>query len=371
MGLQSFFAAILISTLPTGLLVAEVVHVRDYESREPTDRGVLFTLAVTPEQDVLSFVAKGDGKWRLTRIHGWLEKKPAEQTIDIPGWPLKKASANESEFLSLLFASLFVAPDGRYAVCVSSGHWALHAQREGRSDNIVTVVDLRTFGVVKTIRTSGFGRENWQAFMNPLGRLVLRAQTSAPADTEERPPQGPATTGVNGSSASGVPLLPRQLKLVVLTVPDLRDQGQCLYSETPRANTWVVRKEDDACDAILARIASSPVSLREFLESLEDANGFPLQREIRSQPCPVTGVSRDHRLEKRSCEKFHLSTWNRDHVTDQLTETILSLETGKQVGTVEEATRNSVQSRFADQNGHSYLLVMEGGTTLKVYEIKP
>jgi hypothetical protein len=46
------------------------------------------------------------------------------------------------------------------------------------------------------------------------------------------------------------------------------------------------------------------------------------------------------------------------------------VETGQQVGAVEETTHNSVQSRFADRNGHYYLLVMEGGTRLKVYEIK-
>jgi hypothetical protein len=67
-------------------LRAEVIHVRDYSSHEPRDRGVVFTLAVTQDQDVLSFVAKLDGNWRLTRIRGWLEKKPAEQTIDVPGW---------------------------------------------------------------------------------------------------------------------------------------------------------------------------------------------------------------------------------------------------------------------------------------------
>jgi hypothetical protein len=370
MGLRLVFAAILVGVLPTELLVAEVVHVRDYQSREPGDRGVLFGFAVTPEQDVLSFVAKGDGKWRLTRIHGWLEKKPAEQTIDIPGWPVKKPSATDSEFLHRLDVSLFVAADGRYAVCVATGHWARKGRRGGRSDDIVSVVDLRTFGIVKTIRTSDVGQENWQLFMDRSGHLVLQTETSAPTDTAGRPRLGPVTIGADGSPTSGAPLLQQELKLVVLALPDLSVQGQCRYSEAHRGDTWVVRDEDGACGAILGRIAGSPGSLREFIESLEDAYGFPVHREAPGQPCPVTGVTRDRRFEKESCEKYHLSAWNRNHVTDQLTENILSLETGKQVGTVEEATRNSVQSRFADQNGHYYLLVMEGGTKLKVYEIK-
>jgi hypothetical protein len=86
----------LVSFLGSRLLRAEAVHVRDYGTHEPTDRHVLFAMAVTADQDVLSFVAKADGKWRLTRIHGWLEKRPTEQTIDIPGWRRKNLAPRVS-----------------------------------------------------------------------------------------------------------------------------------------------------------------------------------------------------------------------------------------------------------------------------------
>jgi hypothetical protein len=50
--------AMLTGVVSPHLLHAEVVHLRDYQPSEPHDRGVLFAMAVTPEQDVLSLVAK-------------------------------------------------------------------------------------------------------------------------------------------------------------------------------------------------------------------------------------------------------------------------------------------------------------------------
>jgi hypothetical protein len=39
---------------------------------------VLFAMAVTPEQDVLSFVAKGDAKRRLSRLRAWWPETPLD-----------------------------------------------------------------------------------------------------------------------------------------------------------------------------------------------------------------------------------------------------------------------------------------------------
>jgi len=59
------------------------------------------------------------------------------------------------------------------------------------------------------------------------------------------------------------------------------------------------------------------------------------------------------------------------YVTTELKDRITSVETGALIGTVKETTRDSVRSDFASLNGHDYLLVIEGGTQLKVYEITP
>jgi hypothetical protein len=307
----------LVGFLGLSLLRAEAVHVRDYGTHEPTDRHVLFAMAVTADQDVLSFVAKADGKWRLTRIHGWLEKRPAEQTIDILGWPGKKPAPNAVASLSLLNISLLVTKDGKYAVGAADAYWALNGQRGGRSDDLISVIDLPTFAVVKSIHTSDLGQESWQVFISPSGQLALQART------------GQAKTGQAKTGES--------LRLVLLGLPDLNVEKQCRDSE-------IRGGEDEVCRATVGA------------SSLRNSTNKPETRQGR--PCTPSGEAPDHRFAKESC------------VTDKLTETILSRESGKEVGKIEETIHNSVQSQFADQNGHDYVLVMEGGTKLKVYEIK-
>ena len=69
--------ALLLLLLAAPRLHAEIKEVRTYRTHEPRDRKVLFAMAVAPNGDVLSLVAKKDGRWRLTRIRNWLDKNPA------------------------------------------------------------------------------------------------------------------------------------------------------------------------------------------------------------------------------------------------------------------------------------------------------
>jgi hypothetical protein len=118
MSLRLLLAVMLVAPHFAPRAFAEVVHVRDYQSPEPTDQNVLFAFAVTPGQDAISLVPKRDGKWRLTRIRGWFEKNPRAQTIDVPGWQIQKTpSPNVQEVLENIAVGLFVTPDGKYAVC--------------------------------------------------------------------------------------------------------------------------------------------------------------------------------------------------------------------------------------------------------------
>src|SRR5579871_2708796 len=144
----------LVGALAASCVLADVVHVRDYQTHEPAERNVRFALAVTPEQDVLSFVIRRSGNWRLTRIQGWLDKAPSEQTISIPGWP--------PEPLGHLENDLFVTADGGYAICVAG----VVGPRGGHSDKLISVVDLRRFAVTKTVHASDFGAELWNVYQS-------------------------------------------------------------------------------------------------------------------------------------------------------------------------------------------------------------
>jgi len=73
-------------------------------------------MAVTPGQDVLSFIANPDGKWRLSRARGWLEKEPREDTITVPGLVL----GERRDWSSRWKATLFLTADGMFAICEAS-----------------------------------------------------------------------------------------------------------------------------------------------------------------------------------------------------------------------------------------------------------
>lgn len=49
---------------------------------------------------------------------------------------------------------------------------------------------------------------------------------------------------------------------------------------------------------------------------------------------------------------------------------IQSVKTGSTVGTINETNHDSLNSRLASLNARDFLLVMEGGTKLKVYELR-
>ena len=126
------------------ILSAQVAQVREYTLHTPRDKGILFAMAVTPEQDVLSFVARPDGKWLLTRVRSWLDKTPSEKTIDVPGW----TRADLATAFGPVLLDLFVTPDGHFVICVASAKW--NRNQKLSWDSLISVVDLQRFEVVTT-----------------------------------------------------------------------------------------------------------------------------------------------------------------------------------------------------------------------------
>jgi hypothetical protein len=141
MRLRLLLVAIL---LAGSLLNAQMALVREYNLHTPRDRNSVFAMAVTPEQDVLSFVAKPDGKWLLTRVRNWLDFTPTEQTIDVPAWSRTDLAAAFGPVL----LDLFVTPDGRFVICVASAKWGRNQKLSW--DSLISVVDLQRFEVVTT-----------------------------------------------------------------------------------------------------------------------------------------------------------------------------------------------------------------------------
>jgi hypothetical protein len=284
--------AIFGAALLTGSSEAEVIHQRDYQTHEPRDRGVLFGMALTPDQDVLSLVAKKDGKWRLTRIRHWEDKKPSDETIEIPGMA-ERDFANPSAPWT---ASLLVTFDGRFAVCIASGSGIVDTHAV--FDDVVSVVDLRDFKVIATRHAPAAPDETRSFDFDETRRLRLRAESK---------------------SAS---------RWVTLDLPDL-DVWES--GSTPRDNSQASRR---------ARVV-------------------PPSKVERSPGCTFSKVTPDGKFELEFCGSQRQRRWM----------LIRSIKTGN-VGRIEDARWDSTNSKLAELRGRIFLLVLEGGTKLKVYELK-
>jgi hypothetical protein len=244
-------------------LHGEVKRVRSYRIPESGNRKVQFAVAVTADQDVLSLVPKKSGIWRLTRVRNWLDKNPAEQTIDVPG------------IAAAISLDLLVTPDGSFATCVATALKSVDGQG-GPIDNVVSIVDLRTFQVVGSVHQEGNGEHSVDA----NGHLTIKKQSEG-------------------------------------TLPKVIHPGN------------------------------------------DSKYGYS---------CQSAGVTRDGLFRWESCQTMGHSAFLESPTITDRHENVFSTKTGAQIGIVKETTRDSVNSRLAEHDGRDYLLVLEGGTNLKIYE---
>jgi hypothetical protein len=314
-------------------LHAEVNLIRSYRTHESSDQYVPFAVVVTPDQDVLSFVAKGDGKWRLTRLRNWLDKNPIEQTIDVPGIavPEKPKGSRFNLALLTLTANLLVTQDGALAICVARG-----------TESVLSIIDLRTSQILLTVHLGG-SSTNSTYYVDRTGRLVL----------EETKIEGITAVVANQSRNS-------ETTLKFFALPGLAPEGSCHFAEALQGRRWIPHDQD--CGPSLEGLLNGLVP--------------PRDRTLPSgPPCGWSPKkpSRDDRFWLETCQTTGAGAFALFSDTPGITAryaNILSTKTGTLVGVVNETKRDTVNAQFAEHNGRDYLLIIEGGTTLKAYEIK-
>jgi len=187
-------------------------------------------MAVIPDQGVLSFIANKDGKWRLSRIHGWFEKEPHEDRTVVPGL----VYGDREQRWSPWYPELAVTPDGKFVICVASA-W----RSQGHSqDEFISVVDWGDFHVVASVHRLGIpalGGIFRVRRLDGLGHLAIQAYTLFP-----RRPGDDITAG--GS----------QVKTAVLSLPGLAVTDQCEYSERTRTGSPTRREDEGSCPELEA-----------------------------------------------------------------------------------------------------------------------
>jgi len=245
------------------------------------------------------------------------------------------------------------------------------------------VIDLHSFNIAKTtqgpplaqefpsgspghLRGDGAIRTRDYA-LDRAGHLVVREKTDLRSLDKVCDQRTGQTVGVSTQFDWNR----SEIDLRFLTLPDLTSIGEGHYRETLTCGGRVLEDAGGSTAALLARRLGSPVPLGDFLDVFSNFQAAYGPKDPLKHRCPTTGITRDGQFEKESCYGFPTRTfWGNTGKPKEWRENILSLRTGTQVGTVDElASGDSVESQLADHDGQNYLLIVEGGTRLKIYAI--
>lgn len=328
---------------------AEVKLVREYLLKPPRDRRVIFAMAVTPEHDVLSFVANDNGTWRLSRVRHWLDQQPLEESLTLPGL-VQGGHAGWSGW-GIWSQQLSITPDGNLALCIVSANNGRERQ------DLVSVVSLDHLKIVTSVRTSALAEVsgNFRTYrLDRRGYLVVNASTPFP--------RHPGDDAFFGGAWH---------KLATFELPRLSMTNNCEYTEWMRSGAVVRRENESNCTGLLQNSGANsldelPKTFVETDEVMQTNKGAP------PGGCAfltyMSHISRDGRLRRELCSGGHRGFFGNFVVTG-VRENIFSVQTGQDLGSIKEPSDHPLQSRFATLDGRDYLLVMEGGTHLWVYQI--
>ena len=333
--------------LAIGSVRADVVKVRAFDFG-PRDRGILFSMAVTPAGDVLSFVASESGNWALYRIRNWSADKPPVDRLVL----LDYASKADRKDLEYLNARVFVTGDGRYAICVGGGFWnkrnagGRSVEGTARREDLITVVDLSTFGVVSQKRTSELGVfENVDAHLDYESWVVVDSSSFR--------------------SNRGA--------FVRLELPSLNEGPVCRYMVVQETRT---RGRKVATSSECQAAVGPGMSFEEYVQKEIPANAdvtgiFPdwckgNSAEFCRWPSVVSKDGK-FRVAHRSEGHDDLFGYWRETQRELL---VYSVARRAELGVVKLPTNDSTRDDLVFQNGHEYILVMEHGTRLNVYGLR-
>jgi hypothetical protein len=325
---------------------AQVSKLKDFELDSKPDRGVLFDMAVSPANDVLSFVAKDTGDWKLYRASNWLGEAPLVKSIVLPGYFSKRDSRKGDKSLEHMSAKVFVTRYGSYAVCLGSAAWLKRvngrAVGSATSNDVISVVDLSTFEVIATVQTEGLDLfEFHEIVLDDDGYIRV------------------------GSSSPGS----KHGAFVRLSIPLLKAGPRCAYDwivDSP-GNQHPQPTSNNECDEA---IQSS--SLGDYLH--EGQAQSPKRTDVcennSSKFCHIPGeFTADGKFGVGSSIKGHDNILGRWVITDERL-IIFSSARRMDVGEIKEPTNDISKTTLTSLDGRDYLLVIRSGTHLTIYQLR-
>jgi hypothetical protein len=330
---------------------AQVVKVRDFNISERQDHHALFAMAVTPAGDVLSLIARDTGDWELHRIRDWDVGPVASDKLLLQGY----FSRRDEKDLESVKAAVFVTKDGNYAICVGGARWLKRPNYlflKGRgvkgtahADDVVAVVDLLTFKIVATSHTADLG--------------LLEFHQSIKLDSEDRV--------FIDSTSSGKP---EHGVFMRLSVPSLTIGPKCTYARIYDSAVQWHREAtaEDACEAALG----GAINLEQYYQREFPRFELPaVCRGSAAEFCHWAGrfsVDGKYGLAERADghERVLFPGWVFTHHAYL----VFSAASRSDIGEVKVPPDVSAAGLLAYHAGRDYLLLLQDGTHLTVYELR-
>jgi hypothetical protein len=326
---------------------AQVLKVKDFDLDPNRDRRVLFSLATTPKDDILSFVATGSGNWVLYRASAWLTAKPTVQKLILRGFYSRNDKERDGRALETLDARVFSTQDGAYAICIGSAEWLkrVNGQSVGDaiSDDFISIVDLQSFKVIATAHT---------------GKLELFEFHEIDLDDEGFIRIGSLASGKDKHSA-----------FIRLSVPSLQPGPRCAYDSIAESSGKYRRQ------VITESECSATLKAKPLDEYLEEGRPLPQLKpsvcnDNKSNFCQIGGqVTPDN--------KFGVGLWETGHdtlfggySTSSSKFIIFSLSRGVDIREIKEPTNDSFHMRLFSIDGIDYISVAQSGTHLMIYKLQ-
>ena len=321
---------------------AQVIKIRDLAFGPAQRRKVAFSKALSSTNDLLSFIASDTGDWELYSVADWLGTQPRVRKLVLSNFFSKK----DRKDLELLGPSVFVTRNGAYAVCVGSAEWLKRvngrAVGNAKSDDIIVVVDLSNFTVVATTRTKNMDLFEFHG-VSLDGEDYLRVDSLSSGES-------------------------RHSAFIRLKVPDLVAGPRCEYE-------WVIdppaRRHPQAVttEACAQALKSKPLS--DYLQPRQPSSGAkpPPCQDNASEFCRIPG-------EFTADGSFGVGLKSEGHdnifgwVTTSNTLIVFSSKKGTDIADIAEPKDDSFATLLAFEQGRNFLLVVQRGTHLTVYELR-
>jgi hypothetical protein len=338
---------------------SDVRKVNDFDLGS-RDRKVLFDLATTPGGDALSLVAKDTGDWELYRVSDWLSSKPTVERLILHGYFSKKDSRRNEKPLEQLSARIFVTSDGKYAVCVASAEWLKRvrgwAVGSATSDDIISTVDLSTFKVVATTQTEDMNLFEFHSVdVDAEGRIRVGSLAF----------NGKVEHGRFVSSGE-----PQHAAFIRLRIPSLEAGPRCAYDwiEDSPGKRHPETTPDNKCNEAL-----TSTTLGDYLRDVEP-HFKPRAKVCENNSSEFCKVPEE---EFTVDGKFGVGLRSEGHdnifgswVFTSETLIVFSGSRAVDIGEIEEPTNDSFKEKVVSREGRDFLLTIQSGTHLTVYELR-